>query len=37
MRVCGSSIISRHWAIHPGIRPIANSTGYIVNGSPSAL
>jgi hypothetical protein len=33
----GSLIISRHWAIQPGSRPIANSTVNIDSGNPSAL
>ena len=34
--VCGSSTISRHWAIHPGRRPRANSTVNIFVGKPIA-
>jgi len=36
MRACGSCIISRHCAIQPGSRPIANSTVNICAGNPSA-
>ncbi len=35
--VCGSFIISRHWAIQPGRRPMANSTVNIFSGKPMAL
>ena len=36
MRVSGSLIISFHWAIQPGRRPMANITVNISTGRPMA-